>query len=55
MIALHKQCYPHNHDEKIIQRNFVNFSNADDDFEPVCLRGKYWELIKLDISQSTTL
>jgi len=28
---------------------FTDFSLADDDFEPVCLRRKQWELIKLDI------
>jgi len=26
--------------------------NVDDDFDPVCLRGKYWELIKLDIAEA---
>jgi len=49
MIALHLQRYPYNHDETIIKSNFTNFSNADDDFEPNCLRGKYWEIVKLDI------
>jgi hypothetical protein len=28
---------------------FTDFCRADEDFEPECLRGKYWELIKLDI------
>lgn len=49
MIALHKQRFPYNHDEALIRSNFTNFTNADDDFEPLCLRGRYWELIKLDI------
>ncbi len=49
MISLHQQRYPYNHDERIIKTNFVNFENADDDFEPVCLMGKHWEIIKLDI------
>jgi hypothetical protein len=48
MLALHKQRYPHTHDEKVIFRNLVNFERADDDFTPICLRGEYWELIKLD-------
>ncbi len=51
MIALHEKLYPYNHNEKTIRTNFVDFSNADDDFEPKCLKGKYWELIKLDISK----
>lgn len=48
MIALHKQRYPHSHDEKVIRKNFVDFERADEDFTPICLRGKHWELIKLD-------
>lgn len=51
MIALHQQRYPYNHDEAVIKANFSNFENADDDFEPVCLRGKYWEIVKLDIME----
>jgi hypothetical protein len=49
MIQLHQQRYPYNHNEAEIRKNFTDFSNADDDFEPICLKGKYWELIKLDI------
>lgn len=49
MIAMHKQRYPYTHDEALIRSNFINFTFADDDLEPVCLHGKYWELIKLDI------
>ncbi len=49
MIALHKERYPYSHNEQEIRASFINFVNADDDFEPICLSGKYWELIKLDI------
>jgi hypothetical protein len=49
MFAFHKQRYPYNHDTDQIRRNFTNFKNADDDFDPICLKGKYWEIIKLDI------
>lgn len=49
MIALHKQRYPYTHDENQIKKNFTDFKNADDDFDPVCLKGKHWEIIKLDI------
>ena len=49
MINLHKQRYPYTHDEDQIRSNFLNFTNADDDFDPVCLKGKHWEIIKLDI------
>jgi hypothetical protein len=52
MIALHKERYPYNHDEALIRTNFTDFSRADEDFDPICLRGKYWELIKLDMVQA---
>lgn len=52
MIELHKERYPYNHNKKKIRENFTNFTNADDDFDPICLKGKYWELIKFDIVQA---
>ncbi len=51
MFALHQKRYPYTHDRALLMNNFTNFKDADDDFEPNCLRGKYWELIKLDIIQ----
>lgn len=49
MLAFHKQRYPYAHDEDQIRRNFSDFQDADDDFDPVCLQGKHWEIIKLDL------
>lgn len=49
MINLHKQRYPYTHDEKLLIQNMTNF--AADDFNPICLRGKYWEFIKEDIEE----
>ncbi len=49
MLVLHKQRYPYNHDEDQIRSNFSNFEIADDDFTPICLKGKHWEIIKLDM------
>lgn len=49
MLSLHKQRYPYTHDEDLFIENFTNFSIADEDFEPICLRGKYWEFIKDDL------
>jgi len=49
MLDLHKKRYPYSHDEELILKKLTEFSRADLDFEPVCLKGKYWELIKLDI------
>lgn len=52
MIALHKERYPYGHDEALIRQNFTDFTRADEEFNPICLRGKHWELIKLDIVQA---
>jgi hypothetical protein len=52
MIALHEQRYPYSHDEAVIRQNFIDFTRADEEFNPICLKGKHWELIKLDIVQT---
>lgn len=49
MLFFHKERHPYTHDPELIKANFISFSDADKDFEPVCLKGKYWELIKLDL------
>jgi hypothetical protein len=49
MLELHEKRYPYSHDKKLILKNFTYFSEADDDFDPICLLGKYWEFIKDDI------
>jgi len=49
MLALHKQRYPYTHDQMQIANSFSDFTLADDDFDPICLKGKHWEIIKLDI------
>ena len=50
MLELHKERYPYTHNRKEILLTFINFDKADDDFNPICLRQKYWEAIKLDIN-----
>ena len=49
MIELHAERYPYGHDAAGLRANLTNFSRADDDFDPMCLRGNYWELIKMDL------
>jgi predicted nucleotidyltransferase component of viral defense system len=49
MISLHQMRYPYTHDEKLILKNLTNFELADNDFDPICLKGKYWAFIKEDI------
>jgi hypothetical protein len=49
MLALHQRRYPYNHEPLLIARNMNNFDSADQDPDPVCLKGKHWELIKFDL------
>lgn len=49
MLTLHQQRYPYNHDPLLIAKNMINFDSADQDPDPICLKGKHWELIKYDI------
>ena len=52
MLELHEERYPYSHEKDLILKNFVEFSAADDDFDPICLNGKYWEFIKEDIEEA---
>lgn len=52
MMELHEERYPYSHDKDLILKNFIDFSSADDDFDPICLHGKYWEFIKEDIEEA---
>lgn len=48
MIELHEERYPYTHDEVAIRSNLFDFAKAEEDLDPVCLKGKYWEFIKAD-------
>lgn len=40
--------YPYNHSKDELLKKLTDFDEADNDFEPICYKGKVWELIKLD-------
>ena len=52
MIDLHRLRFEWTHDEALIRENFTNFSNADLDLNPICLRGKEWTFIKEDLQDA---
>jgi len=54
MLEFHRLRYPFSHDRDEILENFMNISNADSDFDPICLRGKYWEIIKNELTLEAT-
>jgi predicted nucleotidyltransferase component of viral defense system len=49
MLELHKSRYPFAHDRQHLLFKFTDFSQADYDFDPVCLRKQHWEIIKLEL------
>lgn len=51
MLKIHEQRFEFTHNRKEIIHNFTDFSLADEDFGPICLKGKIWELIKLDFAE----
>lgn len=51
LLSLHAQRYPFTHDEQWLLQQLVQFDRADNDFTPICLRGKIWELIKYGMVQ----
>ena len=51
MIARHAQGFKWTHDEALIKQNFTDFVQADEDFDPICLRGKQWPFIKEDFEE----
>jgi hypothetical protein len=52
MLHLHKERYEYSHNPEEIIANFIHFENADNDFEPICLKEKIWEIIKLDFVET---
>lgn len=52
MLELHRLRYKYTHDRELILKNFIEFDKADEDFEPICLRGNYWEFVKEDIEEA---
>ena len=50
MLALHAERYPYSHSKDVLIKKLVDFQFADDDLTPICLKGKYWELIKEDFN-----
>jgi predicted nucleotidyltransferase component of viral defense system len=51
MLALYAERYPYSHSKEALINKFIDFQIADDDLDPICLKGKYWELIKVDFNE----
>lgn len=49
LIQLHQKRHPFTYNSAHLIEKLTDFSHADEDFEPICLKGKHWEIIKLDL------
>lgn len=49
LMALHLERHPYTHDRETLLAQLKDFDEADNDFDPICLKQKIWELVKYDI------
>jgi hypothetical protein len=47
-LDLHKLRYPYTQNESELTPQLINFDKAEDDFDPICLKNKAWDIVKLD-------
>ncbi len=52
MLTFYEKRYPFSSTKDEIIKKLTDFKLADLDFDPICLKGKYWEIIKLDIEEA---
>jgi predicted nucleotidyltransferase component of viral defense system len=52
MIDFYIERYPYSYSKEDIKNKLVDFQYADNQLNPNCLRGKYWELIMIDIQDA---
>ncbi|MBF0649258.1 nucleotidyl transferase AbiEii/AbiGii toxin family protein [Dysgonomonas sp. GY75] len=52
MLSFYTERYPYAENEKDVINNLTQFDFAENDPDPVCLKGKYWDLIKLDFVEA---
>ena len=55
MISLYKNRSPFGYHENEIFEAILNISSADDDLDPICIKSKFWELIKFDMIEAVEL
>lgn len=51
MLRFYEKRYPYGHSKEDLIKKLSDFGKADFDFDPICLKGKHWELIKLDFEE----
>ena len=49
MLYFYEKRHPHSYSRNKIIEKLCDFDAAEIDFDPICFKGKYWKMIKLDI------
>ncbi|WP_026932583.1 nucleotidyl transferase AbiEii/AbiGii toxin family protein [Christiangramia echinicola] len=49
ILKFYEKRYPYNYSREELLNKFTDFEHADYDFDPICMKDKTWELIKLDL------
>ncbi len=52
LLSFYAERYPYSYTTDELLHKLTDFQFADTDFDPICLKGKYWELVKLDIEDA---
>lgn len=55
MLGLYRSRNPFGHSDHEILDAILSLSSADDDFDPICKKAKYWELVKYDLIEAVEL
>lgn len=55
MISFYKKRYPFGYNENEIVNALLNISSVDNDLDPICIKSKFWELIKFDLIEAVEL
>lgn len=51
MLTFRSERYPYSHTKEVLITKLTDFQYADSEFDPKYLRGKYWELIIVDMEE----
>lgn len=49
-VSLYRERYPYSFDSERLRWRLLNLDQLDNDFDPICLLGKEWPLVKYDIA-----
>jgi hypothetical protein len=52
MLDFHQERYYTTFSKSELLKRLIDFTDANDDFEPICLKNKHWQLIKIDIEEA---